>query len=109
VQVYDPAGNYLFGFGEKEIGDPNFSHPHGVVTTAGGDIWVVDSIRQVIKRFDRTGRFLEMHGGFGVNAGDLLYPVGIAGNGRDRFVVLERVGARYQSFTVEAGEDAGSR
>lgn len=100
VQVYDKGGTYLFGFGEKDVGDSNFSHPHGVATTSGGEIWVVDSIRQVVKRFDHEGRFIEMRGGFGVRAGDLLYPNGISGNGADRLFLLERVGRRYQSFRL---------
>jgi len=104
VQVYDPDGAYRFGFGEKEIGDENFSLPHGIATTANGDIWVVDSIRQVVKRFDKEGRFLDMLGGFGINAGDLLYPMGVAGDGAGRLFVLERVGSRYQSFRVKETE-----
>ncbi len=98
VQVFDREGKYLFGFGDKDIGDENFSHPHGIATTVNGDIWIVDSIRQVVKHFDREGRYIDMLGGFGVNAGDLLYPNGIAGDGMEKLFVLERVGSRYQYF-----------
>ncbi len=108
VQVFDPSGTFLFGFGDKDIGDENFSHPHGIATTANGDIWIVDSIRQVVKHFDKDGNYVDMLGGFGVNAGDLLYPNGIAGNGSDKLFVLERVGSRYQYFlTGSAASDQG--
>jgi len=105
VQVFDRKGTYLFGFGDKDIGDENFSHPHGIATTANGDIWVVDSIRQVVKHFDHNGRYIDMLGGFGVNAGDLLYPNGIAGDGSGKLFVLERVGSRYQYFLTGTAPD----
>jgi DNA-binding beta-propeller fold protein YncE len=104
IQVFDREGKYLFGFGDKDIGDENFSHPHGIATTANGDIWIVDSIRQVVKHFDREGRYIDMLGGFGVNAGDLLYPNGLTGDGLEKLFVLERVGSRYQYFLVGTPE-----
>jgi len=96
VQVYSRAGEFLFGFGVKAIGDENFSHPHGLAVTSEGDIWVVDSFRQVVKRFTRDGTFKEMVGGFGFRPGDQQYPIGIDSDQKDRIFVAEKVGRRFQ-------------
>jgi DNA-binding beta-propeller fold protein YncE len=103
VQVYDLDGTFLFGFGVKDLGDSNFSQPRGIVTSSNGDMWIVDAARQVVKRFDRNGKFIEMVGGFGVGVGAFRYPVGISGDGEDQIVVLEKVGSRYQYFKINEG------
>lgn len=101
VRVYSHEPRYLFGFGGHDVGDENFSFPAAVAATADGRIWVIDSIRQVIKVFDREGGFLGYFGGAGVASGDLLYPTSIDTDGRERLFVVERVGARLTSYRVQ--------
>ena len=101
VKVFSRKGDLLREFGLKAIGDENFSHPHGVACTSDGDIWVVDSFRQVLKRFSEDGIFKEMVGGFGVRPGDMQYPMGIATDGVDGLCVVEKVGRRFQMLRVK--------
>jgi sugar lactone lactonase YvrE len=101
VRVFSPEGTQLLAFGQKDTGDENFSLPGSVVATADGRIWVVDTIRQVVKVFDRNANLLGMVGGQGVRLGDLSYPSRLATDGRDRLYVLERVGARLTTFRIQ--------
>lgn len=100
VQVFSPEGELLLAFGAHEVGWENFSLPSGVVRDGDGDLWVVDSIRQVVKRFDESGHFLGVIGGLGSAPGDMYYPTALAGDGGRMIVVLERNGARFQVFQV---------
>lgn len=101
VQIYSRSGTFLRGFGAHEVGDENFSHPHGLASTSDGDIWVVDTFRQVVKRFSADGSFKEMVGGFGVMPGDLLFPVGIAADNDETLYVVEKAGRRFQILHAE--------
>ncbi|MFQ6104264.1 MAG: NHL repeat-containing protein [Candidatus Glassbacteria bacterium] len=101
VGIYSRSGRLLQSFGRKAIGDENFSHPHGLACTGDGDIWVVDSFRQVVKRFSPAGEFKEMVGGFGIMPGDYQYPVGITSDLGKRLFVVERVGRRFQILRTD--------
>jgi DNA-binding beta-propeller fold protein YncE len=96
VQVYSKKGDFLLGFGQRAIGDENFSHPRGLACTGDGDMWVVDSFRQVVKRFSQDGSFKEMVGGMGIMAGDLQYPFGIVSDLKQKLYIVEKVGRRFQ-------------
>lgn len=100
VQVFSPDGTLLQSFGSHDVGWENFSLPSGAVRDGAGDLWVVDTVRQVVKRFDTNGHFQGAIGGLGRNPGDLYYPVAIAGNGDRLLFVLEKSGARFQVFEV---------
>ena len=100
VRVYAPDGRRLLGFGLHDVGNENFSLPTSVVTTPDGRIWVLDTMRQVIKVFDGEGRFLDQVGGLGRDPGAFIYPSALATNGKDRLYVVERVGARLTTFRI---------
>ena len=100
VQIFDQDGRYLSGFGRHDSGFENFSFPAGIVVMANGDMWVVDTIRQVASCFSRAGEFVAYIGGKGDGPGGFNYPTGIAADGNNRVFVLERAGNRYQCFRV---------
>jgi DNA-binding beta-propeller fold protein YncE len=100
VQVYDPEGNYLSGFGKHDSGYENFSHPSGISVMPDGEMWIVDSIRQVVSCFTGGGQFLSFVGGKGTQPGAFNYPSGIDTDGKDRLFVVERAGNRYQCFRI---------
>ena len=100
VRVFSPEGREVLSFGQRETGDQNFSLPGSVVATEDGRIWVVDSIRQVVKVFDRDGGVLGMLGGLGRRRGEFLYPSRVTTDGRDRLFVLERVGCRLTTYRI---------
>jgi DNA-binding beta-propeller fold protein YncE len=100
VQIFDPKGSYLKGFGRHDVGNENFSFPSGVAVTDDGRIWVTDEIRQVIKVFDSNGGFVAMFGGLGKAPGSYQYPSSLASDGKTRLAVAEREGDRFQILTI---------
>jgi sugar lactone lactonase YvrE len=98
VQVYEPDGRYLTGFGRHDSGWENFSFPAGIAVTNSGDIWIVDALRQVASCFDLQGRFLSYLGGKGTELGAFTFPSAVATDGEGLVFVLERGGNRLQCF-----------
>jgi DNA-binding beta-propeller fold protein YncE len=104
VQIFDPAGVYRRGFGRHDIGVGNFSLPSGVTATPDGRIWVSDELRQVVQVFTAEGEFLGMLGRGGQAPGEFLYPSALA-SADGRLAVTERVGARFQVFSIPGQGD----
>jgi len=100
IQVYDNDGKYVMGFGRHETGFENFSLPVGIVVMPNGDMWIVDTLRQVVSRFSSKGEFVGYIGGGGRQPGALFYPTGVASDGKDRLFVVEKAGNRYQCFRI---------
>lgn len=100
VQIYDSDGEYLIGFGRHDSGFENFSHPSSIVVMPNGEMWIVDSIRQVVSCFSTDGKFISYIGGKGDQPGAFNYPSGVTTDGKDRLFVLERAGNRYQCFKI---------
>jgi DNA-binding beta-propeller fold protein YncE len=100
VQVYDTDGQFVLGFGRHNSGDENFSHPSGISVMPSGEIWIVDSIRQVVSCFSSGGEFISHVGGKGNHPGAFNFPSGIDTDGNDRLFVVERAGNRYQCFRI---------
>jgi DNA-binding beta-propeller fold protein YncE len=100
VQCLSPEGEVLVSFGAHGPGPENFSLPNGVVRDGNGDIWVADALRQVVKRFDANGKVRDLVGGLGRGPGQMFSPVALAGDGARFLVVLEKDGARFQTFGI---------
>ena len=79
----------------------DFSYPAGITITRGGRVWIVDSIRQVVKCLTEDGEFITMIGGFGSEPGDMKYPSSVASDGDTLLVVAEKNGNRYQQFVIK--------
>jgi sugar lactone lactonase YvrE len=111
VRVFSPTGETLLGFGAHDAGWANFSFPGGVTTTSDGRIWVVDGIRQIVTCFGPDGTYLGKFGGLGAGAGDMYFPSAVTGNGKEKLLVLESNGARFQAFVVppNVAEDSNTR
>jgi DNA-binding beta-propeller fold protein YncE len=107
VQVYDVEGRFQSGFGRHDTGFENFSFPAGIVVMPGGEIWVVDTLRQIASCFNLDGEFLSYIGGKGSQIGAFEYPTALATDGKDRLFVLERAGERFQCFQIS--RDAESK
>jgi len=103
IQIFDPRGRYLRGFGKHDTGFNNFSFPSGLAVMDDGRIWVKDALRQVAVCFSSRGEFLTYIGGKGVGPGAFNYPSGITTDGSRLIFVLERVGRRYQCFEIADG------
>jgi DNA-binding beta-propeller fold protein YncE len=107
IQIYDNDGNYVMGFGHHNTGFENFSLPVGIAVMPNGDMWIVDTLRQVVSHFSPQGEFLTYIGGPGHQPGALGYPTGIATDGKDRLFVVEKAGKRYQCFRILADRSPG--
>jgi sugar lactone lactonase YvrE len=103
VQIYSPDGELVRAFGKHDTGFENFAFPAGLVVMNNGDLWVVDTIRQVISRFDQEGKLLTMIGGKGSQPGAFEYPSAVATDGESLLFVLERQGGRYQCLRINEG------
>jgi sugar lactone lactonase YvrE len=104
VQIYDPSGKLLRSFGGPDAGHGNFSLPTGIAVMSNGDIWVVDTIRQIASRFSNGGEFLTYIGGRGTAPGAFNFPSALATDGVGRLFVLERAGNRYQCFQLSGSD-----
>ncbi len=105
VRIYDTLGQYLTGFGGREIARTDFSLPVAVVPVTdslGQTVFLIaDALRQVIKLLDQHGQLISMIGGYGIGLGAFQYPAGLAYGGKWTFFVVERVGGRVQKFLLK--------
>lgn len=58
VHVYDPAGRYLFSWGEPGTDPGCFNIPHNIATDADGYVYVADRENHRVQVFDDRGRFV---------------------------------------------------
>ena len=104
VQVFDPEGKFLAGFGKHDIGIENLSAPVACAFDDEGYLFVVDMLRHEIKIFEPSGAFRGFFGGWlgptsrGRSAGELRYPSGIAFGPDGKVFVAERFGQRVQIY-----------
>ena len=59
VHKFDPAGRYLFSWGEPGTDPGCFNVPHNVVTDPNGTVYVADRENHRIQIFDAKGRYLD--------------------------------------------------
>lgn len=100
IQIYSPDGAFVSGFGRHDAGFENFSHPTDITVVESGDLWIVDTVRQVVSCFTPGGDFVSYVGGKGDHPGAFNYPVALASDGSDRLFVVERAGNRFQCFQI---------
>jgi DNA-binding beta-propeller fold protein YncE len=59
IHKFDPAGRYLFSWGEPGTERACFNVPHNVATDADGNVYVADRENHRIQVFDPQGRYLD--------------------------------------------------
>jgi hypothetical protein len=105
IRVYDTAGQYLYGFGGRDIERADFSLPIAIAvgsdSSNGTYFLVADALRQVVKLLDQKGQSISIIGGYGLGLGAMAYPSGLALDGYRTCFVVERVGARVQKFVLQ--------
>jgi DNA-binding beta-propeller fold protein YncE len=99
IQVFDPQGKFVTGFGQEGDRAEDFHHPTSVALDGDGRLWIVDTISQDVKCFTTSGRFLASFGGLGTGPGQFYFPIAVAVGG-DILYVLEKAGARVQAFRI---------
>lgn len=103
VQVFDPAGGFLFTFGQKGKGAGELYDPEKVAVSPAGDAcYIYDSYANEIKKFalDQTaknGRHVTNGGGKGAGPGQLRKVTGLA---CDRLGLLYAVDGSREDLQV---------
>ena len=99
VSKFDSDGTFLLSFGEKvpETRFPGFASPTGILEREGV-VYVADSFRRAIYRFDRSGNYLGA-----LAEGELLAPEGLA-LWEGGYSLLVSDGSRVASVDLESEE-----
>jgi DNA-binding beta-propeller fold protein YncE len=99
VRQFDPNGNFLFGFAH-----PDFTAAMGdiAINEIASEIYVSNTRKNKIMRFDFNGNLLGEWGSKGDGPGQFISPAGIAVNPSQNCVLVADVGnQRIQKFTLD--------
>jgi len=97
---FGQPGQVKYYHGEHGRRPEDFSHPTAALVDSHGILWVIDSFRHHIKRFDRDGKFIDFIGERGLNAGNFYFPVDLKMTDSGILGVLEKGSGRLQLFRV---------
>ena len=103
VKVYDSTGAYINGFAAHDIDTKDLSLPQsiGFTVVAGKPvIWILDTLRQVIKIYSLDGELVYTIGGMGTDLGKFQFPSGLSTDYKSIAYVSEKVGGRVQKFQL---------
>ena len=99
IRVYDRnTGELVKTFGQKGEQDELLGMPSNLAFDSKGNLYVVDSGRFQIVKFDRDGHFLNTIGSVGTNMGHFGRPRGIAIDRDDRIYVVDASFYNVQIF-----------
>jgi NHL repeat len=85
--------------GQPGTGDGEFTTPVDVAVNSFGEVYVTDSARNDVQRFDKDGAFLGSWGGAGSEIDRLDAPTGIAISTADNVYVADTVNNRVTVFS----------
>lgn len=96
VGVVSPEGTFLFNLGK---GKGEFGMPADIAVAADGSVYVTDSPNNVVKVYNPDGSFRLSFGGTGVNAGQMVFPTGIAADDVNQEIyVVDHTNGRVEVF-----------
>jgi len=98
VQVFSPAGAFLFKIGGAGNTPGSFSRPKGVAADSDGNIYVTDALFDTVQVFDNRGRLLMDFGGHGSTAGAFTLSTGMCIDAHDVIYVADAGNHRLQMF-----------
>ncbi|MEK7774427.1 MAG: hypothetical protein AAB305_00900 [Candidatus Zixiibacteriota bacterium] len=103
VKVFDSTGVYISGFAAHDIDTKDLSLPQSIgFTVVAGKvvIWILDTLRQVIKIYSLDGELVFTIGGMGTDLGKFQFPSGLSTDYTSTVYVSEKVGGRIQKFQI---------
>jgi DNA-binding beta-propeller fold protein YncE len=99
IQVFDPAGKYVYQFPVKTRPGEKPADPVDVLASNfKGYLYVSDNDNHKIRVFSRNGRFLFEWGRFGELPGEFKYPAMLAVNQFNQVFVVDVLNTRVQVF-----------
>lgn len=99
IQILDPEGKYLFGFGKLGDSPGSFSRPKGIGFDSEGHVYVVDSGFNNVQIFNKEGYPLMGFSGYGsTTPGAIILPAGIAIDSNDLIYVADQWNSRISVY-----------
>src|SRR6478735_4907928 len=95
--VAAPAGSIGY-LDEWDGGNGGFAFPVGVAVDGSGHVYVADSEKNRIQKFDESGKLLDEWGGLGSGPGQFQSPEGVAVDGSGDVYVVDLGNARVEKF-----------
>jgi hypothetical protein len=83
----------------------DFSHPTAAVVDSIGWIWVIDSFRHHIKRFDSQRKFVDIFGRRGLGPGEFYFPTDMKLTPSGKLGILDKGAGRLQIFRITYGKN----
>ena len=100
IQVFSSDGRFLFKFGDQS-GD-KLKHPRNAIYSPTEECFIVsDTGHNVIKVYDKKGKFMRTIGKPGSKRGELFSPRGIAIDRNDRIIICDFDNHRIQFFDLK--------
>lgn len=99
VQVFDPSGKRLAGFGRHGDKEADFHFPVALALDDVGRVWIADAFSHDVKVYSTSGKYLTDLGGMGDGPGEFYFPSNVV-VAADKLYVLEKAGARLQAFKI---------
>ena len=97
IQILDPDGQHLGGFGKHGSGSGYFAQPKGVAVDSEGHIYVAEALSNQVQIFDDDASFLLGFGTSGEGPGSFRMPTGLA-IWKDMIYVADSYNQRVQIF-----------
>ena len=94
--------------GEVEIKGETLKAPTGIAVNSKGQIAVVDNDKHCILITDKDGNCVRKVGCYGINVGQLNFPIDITYLNDDNILVADQCNHRIQQFNVQTGNSVKS-
>lgn len=102
IRVFDKkSGELVNTFGNKGAPEERLALPSNLAFDRNGDIYVADTGRFQVVRFDRDGHFRSALGKLGDNLGQFARPRGLAVDQEDHLFVADAAFNNIQTFNTE--------
>lgn len=105
VQVFSPAGDYLYEWGSTGTGAGQFEHPRGIdVANLSTFVYVVDSHNHRVQYFTINGTYMGQWGSLGSGDYKFEYPWDVAVHpGNNNVYVVDKNNKKIKYYTGSGG------